>query len=395
MASARDLALQDPEDSLSLVRSDAFMRLQRRIGLAPKEGLGVGRRALFFALLTYVPIAAWALAQNRALPGSVEEPLLQHFGIHVRCLVAIPLLVIAEQVSHGITLRLLPQFVHAGLVAPEDRARFREVLRGVARLRDRTLPWAIVVGVTLSVSWLAPPPSANHELVWAGDPPGGFAFVAFWFDWVMRPVASVLIFAWLWRLVLCFVLNARLARLPVRIVPTHPDGAGGLGFVDLLPMAFSPVVFAMSAVLASRWAHEVYYHDLHVAELRPQMIAFAAFVSVVFLAPILPWIRPLAAAKRTAELDYAALVARHGRLVHQRWIEHQEIGDEPILSAPELGPVADTLDLYTAARKMKPIPIGRRSLAAILLPAAIPQLLVVALEVPIKDLLLQVASTLL
>ena len=380
------------EFELSLIRGDALLRVQRAMGLVPRDGLGVGRRALALALLTWAPIAVWALLQNRALPGPVAEPLLNHFGIHVRCLVAIPLLVIAEGVAHGITTRLIPQFHRAGLVVDADRERFREVLRGIGRLRDATLPWVAIAGLVTAWMLLGESPAATHELVWAGDPVGT-SFGAFWFNWVMRPIFTVLLLAWLWRLLLAFVLCARLSRLPLSLVPTHPDGAGGLGFLEGLPIAFSPVVLALSMVLASRWAHEVAFHEVHVASLRMPMIAFAVVVLVLFLAPLLPWQRVLAAAKRKAELDYGALVARHGRLVRQRWILGEAVGDEPILSAPELGPVADTLALWEAARKMRTIPIGRRSLLAILLPAALPMIPVLAIEIPVKDLLLGLLKT--
>jgi hypothetical protein len=384
----------EDEAALSLVRGDALLRAQRAIGLVPRDGLGVARRALVLALFTWAPLAIAAALQNRALPGAVEEPLLGHFGIHVRCLVAIPLLVLAEAVSHGVTTRLIPQFLNAGLVVGAERERLREVLRGVAQLRDRTLPWVVVLGLVVTVLLVSPSPAADHELAWAGEPTGASGFGAFWFRWVMRPLFTVLLLAWLWRLLLAFLLCARLARLELSLVPTHPDGAGGLGFLESLPSAFSPVVFALSAALASRWAHDVVYHDVHVAALRMPMIAFLVVVAVLFLAPLVPWQRPLAAAKRRAELEYAALVAEHGRLVRRRWIEREPVGDEPLLAAPEIGPVADTLALYEAARKMRTLPIGRRSLIAILLPAAIPLIGVLAIEIPVKDLLLGLLKTL-
>lgn len=44
----------------SLVRGDILYRLQRRVGLIPLEGLGIARRALFWALFAWLPIAVWA-----------------------------------------------------------------------------------------------------------------------------------------------------------------------------------------------------------------------------------------------------------------------------------------------------------------------------------------------
>jgi len=86
-------------------------------------------------------------------------------------------------------------------------------------------------------------------------------------------------------------------------------------------------------------------------------------------------------------------VAAHGRLVRRRWILGERVDEAPILSAPEIGPVVDTLALYEAARRMRVVPLGRRVVLAILLPTAIPLLGVLAIEIPIKALLLGLLKT--
>jgi hypothetical protein len=79
-------------------------------------------------------------------------------------------------------------------------------------------------------------------------------------EWGLGVVRRAVFFALLtWlplvaRLALLFVLLGRIARLDLSIVPTHPDGAGGLGFVKDMPKAFSLLAFATSAVVASRLA---------------------------------------------------------------------------------------------------------------------------------------------
>jgi len=385
-----------PELALSLVRGDALFRLQRRIGLVPAGGLGVGRRAIFFALLSWAPIAVWAVLAHRALPGAVAEPLLQHFGVHIRCLVAIPLFIVAEGVAHALTTRLIPFLSSSGLVRESDRPQLREILRGAAHLRDSTLPWVAVAALVFAWTLLSPNPAELHEVVWADEsgnrPQMGFG--GFWFLYVARPIYAALLLGWVWRVVLLFVLFSRIAALGLEIVPTHPDGAGGLGFLEQLCIGWSPVVFGISAVLASRWAHEVVYHDVAVQSLRLPMLAFGVLALVLFLSPLLVWMPRLGAAKRAALLEYSALVGRHGRLVRRRWILREPVDDSGLLGAPEIGPVADTLALYESVRKMRALPIGRQALVAIALPAAIPMLGVVAIEVPVRELLLKVLSTL-
>ena len=385
----------DEEASLSLVRGDPLYRLQRAAGLIPRQGLGVLRRALLFALVTWLPIAVWAALTSRAL-GGAPEPLLAHFGVHARCLLAIPLFVIAEAVAHGVTRRLLPHFLHAGLVREADRERFLGIVRGIARLRDATLPWVLIGGAVAAYAIFRPVATDIHELAWADerDAPLGFGFGGWWYLTVARPIFLALLLGWLWRLALLTLLLVRVSRLDLDLVPTHPDGAGGLGFLAELPRAFGPVVLGMSAVLASRWAHDVVYHDVHVAGLRLPMAGFAILVIVVFLTPLLVLMPRLAATKRAARLPYAALVGEHGRRVRRRWILGERVEDDPLLEAPEIGPVADTLALYDAVRRMRPFPFDRQSIIALAVPLAIPLLALVAIEIPVKEILLKILKTL-
>jgi hypothetical protein len=385
-----------PPESLSLVRGDALFRLQRAVGLVPAEGLGVVRRAVFFALLTWLPIAIAAALHGRALDGALDEPLLAHFGVTVRSLVAIPLLILAEGVAHGLTRRLLPQFVHAGLVT--DRAAFRRVLQGVARLRDRTLPWIVIGGLVLTWTLIAPQVHPPHELLWAVESPAapGFGFGGWWYLYVARPVYVTLVLAWVWRLVLMFVLLKRIAGLELSLVPTHPDRRAGLGFLAPLPGAFAPVVLALSSVLAAGWAHDVVYHNVAVGDLKAEAIAFVVVLAALVLAPLAMFMPLLARTKKRALLDYAALVGEHGRAVHARWIERRPVaaGQDALLSAPEIGPVADTQGLYQAVAQMQTVPLDRKSVLAVVAAAVAPMLVVVALKIPLKTLLLSILKAL-
>lgn len=86
-----------------------------------------------------------------------------------------------------------------------------------------------------------------------------------------RPLFSVLRLAWVWRLVLAGIVLLRIARLPLKLVPSHPDRVGGLGFLGRLPMVFAPFIFAVLAVVAGTWAHNVFYHEVSVPSLCVQM----------------------------------------------------------------------------------------------------------------------------
>jgi hypothetical protein len=383
-------------ESLSLVRGDALFRLQRAIGLIPADGLGVVRRAVFFALVTWLPIAVAAVLHGRAIDGALDEPLLAHFGVTVRCLVAIPLLIVAEEGAHRLTRRLLPHFVQAGYVS--DAAAFERVLAGVARLRDRTLPWFMIAGVVLAWTLVAPHVHPPHELLWAIETPAApsFGFGGWWYLYVARPVYVTLVLAWAWRLALVVVLFRRIARLDLSLVPTHPDRRAGLGFLAALPGAFAPVVLALSAVLAAGWAHDVVYHDVAVESLKLEAIAFVLLLAVLLLAPLAVFMPVLGRTRRRALLDYAALVSAHGRAVDERWIGRRPLSaaQEQLLCAPEIGPVADTHGLYEAVARMQTVPIDRKSVLAVVVPAVAPMIVVAAQQIPLKTMLLSILKAL-
>ncbi len=382
----------ESRDDISLVVDDPPFRWQRRVGLIPRGGgLGIVRRALFWTALAWLPIAVWAWWAGRALPeqGQTAEPLLQHFGVHARLLLGIPLLILAEGVGQGIMARLIPQFLHAGIVPPAEVPRFRAVLARTARLRNASLPWAIIIGLAFAWAFTGTVAHRAHELLWAAE--GGTApslgFGGWWYVYVGRPLFIAVTLGWLWRVILLAVTLRGIAKLDLVIVPTHPDRAGGLGFVERFPAAFSLVAFVSALVIAGGWAHDVEFHGLDVHELFPMMGAAVVVALFVYLSPYLVFAGPLGRAKKQALLDYGALVARHGGAVRSKWILGDAKKADPLLSASEIGPVADTISLYEAVQRMRPIPLGKTALLAIAVPVLIPFIGVLAIQIPLKELL--------
>lgn len=387
------------ELTFSLVRHDPWFRLQRAVGLIPAHGLGIVRRCLIFALVTWLPIAIWALYWKRAFPGEIAEPLLQHFGVHVRCLVAIPLLVVAEIAGDLISRHVVPYFVSSGLIQDDMKSQFVHILRSAERLRDGWYAWVSMLGIMLLVVLIGDKEAVHlHELIWADE--GGpkslhVGFGGWWYLFVMRPVFTWLLLAWVWRLVVLIVLLWRISRLSLHLVPTHPDRAGGLGFLEDIPLIFSPVIFASSAVLASRWGHDVFYHDVDVYSFAIPLGVYVAAMVMMFLGPLVVFAPILRRLKRQGLLEYGALVGQHGRLVKRRWIYQEPIPEAPLLQAAELGPVIDTVSMYEVITQVRPAPIGKQALLAVVLPAILPMLPVIAIQIPLKDVLLKLLKMLL
>ncbi len=389
----------DSDLTISLVRDDTVFALQRRVGLIPENGFGILRRALFWSMLAWLPITAWAFVANRIMPGAVAEPLLTHFGVHIRFLVAIPLFILAEPMTHMIMARYLPQFVRSGVIPQDQIPAFRAVLADIIRLRNSSLPWVAIAIIAASWTFAGAVADPSHELIWAvdhHDRPADteLGFGGWWYIFVGRPLFLMFFFGWLWRIVLVGLMFKRISKLQLSIVPTHPDRAGGLGFLDEIPVAFSLVALAIASVIASSWGHEVAYHSVNVLSLKAPMIFAALILLLIFLAPFLAFAPVLAKARKQGILDYGAIVSRHGDLVRRRWVLEEKLDDDSMLDAPELGCIADAGVLYDNAKAMRGVPLGKTAVMSILVPILIPFICVLVIQIPFKTILSQLLGAL-
>jgi len=393
---ARQVARVSSTDAarpFSPVENEAQLRWQRALHLAPRAGQGVVRRAVFFALLAWLPIAFWALMRRHFLESAFGEPLLQHYGVQVRCLVVIPLLILGEATLHRFGLECFPQFVSSGLVDNATRPRFEAALRTAERWRDSSLPWMFVAGAALAWTLADRTALRTDAMSWAFDEVGTLGFGGVWFAYVVRPLYLGLVLGWVWRVVLLTLLFWRLGRLGLSLVPSHPDRAGGLGFLKKLPFAFAPLSFALSAMLSARWAHQIVHHGQRLETFQIPAATFVVAWSLLLVVPLVALMPVMRQAKRAAMPTYAAMVAEQGRLVRRRWIDGTNL-DSPLLEPEGVGPIADAATMFNAVQSMRWFPIGKETLVAIGLPIAMPMLAIAALETPIRDLLLGLVKAL-
>jgi len=389
-----DVAVDSPDVEFSLV-DDPPLRLQRALRIAPRAGYGAGRRSVLFVLVTWAPVIVWAAARGLLGPELWGEHAIRHLGFHVRCLLAIPLLVLSGPLAARMLAAMVANFVHSGLVGQEQRAGFTQALRSVERLRDNVLIW---IGIAVAVVAIAV--AGGHQALnedpdavrWTAA--GTADFGALWSVYVSRPVVALLVVAWLWRLFMTWLLLRRIARLGLRLVPSHPDGVGGLGFLEYLPGGFSLVIFAISSVSCATIAHRILEHGARLAQFQGPLIVLAVLLALLFMAPLIAFSKSLRRIRIRARFQYGTLAGLHVRGLHERWIEGTTPENEAVLQAPEIGPAADVATLYQMATKIRPVPIGKATLGIVLVPALLPMLLVASLEVSLLDMLVKVLGML-
>jgi hypothetical protein len=383
---------ETPDLDFSLV-NDPLLRLQRVVHLASGRGLDAVRRVLLLVLITWVPIVVWAAATGRLHEEVLGDSAMRHLGVHVRCLLAIPLLILSEPLARRVIGTIVANFVPSGLIRSEDRAAFANAIHRAEHWRDAPVVWLAIAALVVFSAVVG----ARHvltgdmdALVWSQGQTT-LDFGATWAVFVVRPLVLFLLLTWLWRLVLTWLLFRRIAGLDLQLTPSHPDRVGGLGFVKLYAMSFSLVVLAISSLVCSVVAHQMLEHGASIRQFQGQLALLVVLLVLVFLLPATAFTGQLRRTFLRGQFEYSRLASRYVRGVHERWVDGQKVEDD-MLGAAEIGPVVDLASLYGLGTGMQFTLLGRLQVATLLLPAVLPVLAVVALEIPIKDILMKLAE---
>ena len=383
----------DTESAFSIVRGDPLFRLQRALRLVSDQHLFVVRRAIFFALLTWVPIAlaAFFFAGDSARHGS--EAFLWHFGVHARCLIAVPLLIVAEVRADWMSGRIVSQFTSSGLVPEGERGRFDEVLQRTTRLRDAWWVWLAIAALVATTAVLGiTQPTVKHELSWAARADGSPGLAAWWFFLVVRPLSAILMLTWLWRLFITVLLLRRVTGLKLELIPSHPDRAAGLGFVEQTMVIFTPVVLAISATVCAHEAHFVLKHGVLVQSLKLQAVGFMIILLAIFLSPLLAVAPALRVFRRQVYFEYGSLVGRVDAAFDRRWVRDRGADVKDTLDRSDFSALADAQTIFETTASVRPLPISKATILTVLIPALVPMLLLMAVQVPVKEILARVAE---
>lgn len=390
-------AISATAESFSITRGGPFYRLVTRIFREEPERERVERRAIVAATITWLPLFVLCIAQGLAFGHNVRVPFVRDFAANVRFLVALPIFILAEYKIDRRWHTLVLEFLHTGLVREDQVPIFDSVLEKIARLRDRFTPELILVLLAYLPSLL----THQSELLLNGanwhflNGTTTLSLAGWWFKIISMPLYRFIMLRWVWRLILWTLFLWRVSRINLHLVPTHTDRSAGLGFLSEGQIAFAPIVFAASTVIAGEVGNAIAYEGETVMSLKFFMIGFGVLTVTVLLLPLLVVTPTLIKVKRRAILEYGALVAQHDQLFDAKWIQGQRLPGEEIVGNPDASSLADLGTSFDVVRDMSFIPLDKPTLIGLAVAAVLPMLPVIVFATPINDLIRLVAKTLL
>jgi hypothetical protein len=111
------------------------------------------------------------------------------------------------------------------------------------------------------------------------------------------------------------------------------------------------------------------------------------------LGPLLAFVPQLYLARLDGSREYNRLADTYTRLFKQRWMEGPV--DDSVLGSPDIQSLADLATGHEVTRKMRIVPFGSATIAAVAVGVLLPMLPLVLLQVPFHEVLKQLLGLML
>jgi hypothetical protein len=383
--------LQAPSD-FSPVLGGPLFRMWTRTHLSGPALELMRRRVLVITLFAWLPLAVLSFSEGH-LYGSEILAFLCDIESNARLLVALPLLIVAELVVHRRCVSVLRSFSERRVVTAQDSPTFHAAIAKAIRMRNSLWPEAVLLFFVYTVGhWIWRTDMVLDTATWYAVPAGTGSHLTaagYWYAFVSVPIFQFILLRWYLRLGIWFWLLWRASRLNLHLVPTHPDRAGGLGFLGTSSYAFAPVLFAQGAVFAGLIANRIFYEAQHLSSFKLMIAIVVSFFVLVIILPFTMFTRHLSRAKRRGLRAYGTLATNYDEDFDQKWIRGGA-KREALLGTADIQSLVDLGNAYAVVREMRLVPFALADVTRLVGAVALPVSPLLLTIMPLEKLMTEV-----
>jgi hypothetical protein len=376
----------------SIVLGGPLFQLFRKAHLSDDALMLVRRRIIVISLFTWLPLLILSALEGQLLGGSAAVPFLRDLDIHIKFLIIVPLLIVAELVVHQRMRFVVKQFLERNLISKSALPRFDAAIASAFRLRNSVLAevlliaFVYVVGVLIiwrhyaslaTATWYAVPTEGGLKLSLSGV----------WYGYVSLPIFQFLLMRWYFRIFIWMRFLWQVSRIDLSLIPTHPDRVGGLGFLSNTVFAFTPLAVAHGGLLAGFIANRIFYLEAALTQFKAEIAVLVVFVLCMVLGPLLLFAPQLAEAKRKGNREYGTLAERYVREFDTKWLRGGAPADEPLVGSGDIQSLADLSNSFEVVRTMRIAPVTKEAFVQLLVATLAPVVPLALTLMPLEELL--------
>jgi hypothetical protein len=294
------------------------------------------RLALQLSTTAWLPYAILDIFGNADFTNGIQR-LTGDFSVHVRLLIALPVLILARKFVHQKGTASVEHFLKSNLLSnespgespdastnPSKRNQILESLHNITQFfQSKIYPFIPVLGVLVFLLLRV----SNLTKNWQGDwmnsehnPPRS-SLAQLWLVWVSLPLYQYLLLDWIFRIGGWTLVLWTFSKVNLRINPLHPDGKGGLAFLAIPQLAYSPLCFAIASVVVADQRASFRQADAPYEALLELGLTILIPSLFLFLGPLLLFTPQLLQKKNPLLLSDALLGGAMTSAFQRRWID--------------------------------------------------------------------------
>ncbi len=384
--------MADP-DAFDLVGRGPSFRLARRFGFNRPDRPRPIRKILLLILVTWMPLVLLSLLAGHAFDDRVVVGLLRDPVILSRFLFVVPLLSLADfAVARSLNVQVR-QFLASGVVPAGEAVKLEAAKAEALRLRESVVAEGVilVLAVTTAIIMRVVVRLGSGESTWERTG-AGITLAGWWYILVSLPILFFFLLRWLWIFLLWSRFLFRISRLGLELTPTHPDRAGGLGFLGWGLASFGLVLMAISAVLSGSFAYEIVHRGSSLNILKYHIIVFVVLAIVILHAPLIVFTGRLAGCRFWGLLDYGSLIGDHDRAFDEKWLKSPSANRTSLLGSPDVASLADIALVYEHVERMQLLPWDKKALTVLVAAALIPMVPLLGTVTVLTEILSKLAK---
>jgi hypothetical protein len=380
------------EPDFSLVLGGPLFHLLRRIKLSGGLLERPHRRIVVISTVAWLPLLILSLLDGHALRG-VTLPFLKDIETQIRFLIALPILIAAELIVHLRLRSIVRRFVERDIIIAEEIPQFHGAMNSAMRWRDSIpLELGLLFFVYTVGHWLWQSQIAFGASTWFAIPDGGHSHLTppgYWNAFVSIPIFQFVLLRWYMRLFIWFRFLWQASRLNLKLIPTHPDRAGGLAFLGRSSYAFAPILFAQGAMLSGMIANRVLYGGQSLMSFKMEAVGLIGIFMLAILGPLTVFTPKLARAQRQGLAEYGVLASRYVDEFEQKWVKGRAVPSDELLGTGDIQSLADLGSSYAAIGDMRAVPFGVRDMIRLAAVTAVPLVPLGLTTFSLEELLMQ------
>jgi hypothetical protein len=363
---------QSPHElDLSLVSGSPLYHWLVKFGFISASVSSVKFKVLAAVVITWLPLVALTWWQGNETGRPMLSAFLANFQESIRFLLILPLLMLAQLQIRPWVTHVVRYFIKSGIVPEEQLTAYARIISHTQNLRDSI--WVEVALLILAVGTSAfgiavMPHRVDNNWRYAA---GHVSVAGIWFRFVSMPYFRFFWFCWFWRIGLWWFMLFRISLLKLRLVPTHPDCRGGLGFLASGHNNFAILAFALSCHISAVLGEEILYKGHSLDDLKGTILLSIIVITSLSTLPLLVFTPKLIELKRLGLFQYGILAKQYVDRYQRKWLPNEEENfTEELALASEPDPKAQ--DHFKAVGNMQVTVFDKNAITTFAIAATIP-----------------------